>query len=55
MPNGWDEKGFDWVKDSEGHIWACHINDLPDPKHISEEDLRNYCMDESAMGVCVGD
>jgi len=50
-----DEKGFVWVKDHEGHIWACHINDLRDSKNISEEDLKKYCVDESTMGVNIGD
>ena len=48
------EKGFVWVKDRAGNEFVCHINDLKDPKNISEEDLKD-CMEEAKMGVNIGD
>ena len=48
------EKGFVWVKDKAGNEFVCHVDDLKDPKNVSEEDLKN-CMDDATMGVNIGD
>ncbi|MFO8011447.1 MAG: hypothetical protein R6T78_03180 [Dehalococcoidales bacterium] len=48
------EKGWVWVKDNAGNMFVCHVNDLKDPKEVSEEDLKN-CMDDATMGVNIGD
>ena len=48
------EKGWVWVKDNAGNQFVCHVNDLNDPKNISEEELEN-CMDDATMGVNIGD
>jgi len=53
MTNG-EEKGWVWVKDNAGNQFVCHVNDLEDPKNISEEDLKN-CIDDAMMGVNIGD
>ena len=48
------EKGFVWVKDKAGNEFVCHIDDLRDPKNISEEDLKD-CRDDATLGVNIGD
>ena len=48
------EKGFVWVKDKAGNQFVCRVEDLKDPKDVSDEDLKN-CMDDAKMGVNIGD
>jgi hypothetical protein len=48
------EKGFVWVKDKAGNQFVCRVEDLKDPKKVSEEDLKN-CLDDAKMGVNIGD
>ena len=48
------KKGFVWVKDKAGNQFVCHVDDLKDPKKVSEEDLKN-CVDDATMGVNIGD
>ena len=48
------EKGFVWVKDKAGNEFVCHIDDLKDPKNISDEDLKN-CIDDASRPINIGD
>ena len=43
------EQGFVWVKE-----FVCHIEDLKDPKKVSDEDLKN-CMDDASRAINIGD
>ena len=45
---------FVWVKDKAGNEYVCRIDDLKDPKKVSEDDLKN-CVDDASMGVPIGD
>ena len=35
-----------WVKDESGNTWICSKNALKDPKHVSQEELKE-CVEES--------
>jgi hypothetical protein len=48
------EKGFVWVKDRAGNEFVCKVEDLEDPKNVSDEDLKN-CRDDATLGVNIGD
>jgi len=48
------EKGFVWVKNKAENQFVCRLEDLKNPKNISEEDLKN-CMDDATMGFNIGD
>ena len=48
------EKGFVWVKDRAGNEFVCRVEDLQDPKRISDDDLKN-CRDDATLGVNIGD
>jgi hypothetical protein len=48
------EKGMAWVKDNAGNLFVCRVEDLKDPKDVSEEELKD-CMDDATMGVNIGD
>ena len=48
------EQGFVWVKDKAGNEFVCHIEDLKDPKKVSDEDLKN-CMDDASRAINIGD
>lgn len=37
---------FVWVKDRAGNEYVCNAEYLTDPKHVSEEDLKN-CVDDA--------
>ena len=45
---------FVWVKDKAGNEYVCRIEDLENPKNISDEDLKN-CMDDASRGIAIGD
>jgi hypothetical protein len=45
---------FVWVKDKAGNEYVCRIEDLENPKNISDEDLKN-CMDDASRGIPIGD
>jgi hypothetical protein len=48
------EKGWVWVNDKAGNLFVCKVDDLKDPKDVSEEELKD-CMDDATMGVNIGD
>ena len=48
------EKGFVWVKDKAGNEFVCRIDDLKDPKNVSDEDLEN-CIDDASRAINIGD
>ena len=48
------EKGFVWVKDKAGNEFVCHIDDLKDPKKVTDEDLEN-CIDDASRAINIGD
>ena len=39
---------FVWVKDKAGNEFVCDASYLKDPKHVSEEDLKN-CVDDASV------
>jgi hypothetical protein len=45
---------FVWVKDKAGNEYVCRIEDLENPKNISDDDLKN-CMDDASRGIPIGD
>jgi hypothetical protein len=36
-----------WVRDEGGNTWLCPKESLRDPKHVSEQELRE-CVEESS-------
>jgi hypothetical protein len=48
------EKGFVWVKDKAGNEFVCKVEDLKDPKKVSEGDLKN-CIDDASRAINIGD
>jgi hypothetical protein len=48
------EKGWVWVNDKAGNLFVCKVEDLKDPKDVSEEELKN-CTDDATMGANIGD
>jgi hypothetical protein len=48
------EKGWVWVNDKAGNLFVCKVDDLKDPKDVSDEELKD-CMDDATMGVNIGD
>lgn len=48
------EQGFAWVKDKAGNEYVCKIEDLKDPKKVSEEDLKK-CVDDASRAINIGD
>jgi hypothetical protein len=39
---------FVWVKDRAGNEFVCSIDDLKNPKNVSEEELKN-CVDDASV------
>ena len=39
---------FVWVKDRAGNEFVCSLDDLKDPKNVSDEDLQN-CVDDASV------
>ena len=37
-----------WVKDKAGNEFICPVDVLKDPKHVSEEELKN-CVDDASV------
>lgn len=40
-------KPFTWVRDKQGNTFLCPKEELVDPKGMSNEQLKRYCIDES--------
>ena len=45
---------FVWVKDKAGNEFVCYLEDLKDPKNVSDEDLKN-CLDDGSRAIPIGD
>lgn len=39
---------FVWVKDRAGNEFVCSVDDLKNPKNVSEEELKN-CVDDASV------
>lgn len=39
---------FVWVKDRAGNEFVCSMDDLQDPKNVSEDELKN-CVDDASV------
>ena len=48
------KKKFVWVKDKAGNEFVCRIEDLENPKNITDDDLKN-CVDDASRGINIGD
>ena len=40
-------RSFTWVKDKNGNTYICPKEELVDPRHLSPEELEEFCIDES--------
>jgi hypothetical protein len=47
-------KRFVWVTDNVGNKYLCPVDTLKDPKHATEEELKN-CIDDATMAIDIGD
>jgi hypothetical protein len=45
---------FVWVKDKVGNEHVCRIEDLQNPKNVTDEDLKN-CLDDASRALLIGD
>jgi hypothetical protein len=45
---------FVWVKDKKGNEFVCYVEDLKDPKKVSDDELKN-CLDDGSRGIPIGD
>ncbi|MBN1102306.1 MAG: hypothetical protein JXL84_02710 [Deltaproteobacteria bacterium] len=45
---------FVWVKDKAGNEYVCRIEDLKNPKKVSDDDLKN-CIDDASRAINIGD
>ena len=43
-----------FVWDKAGNEYVCRIEDLENPKNISDDDLKN-CLDDASRGIPIGD